>query len=113
MRYQRWFLAPLDVDGTPKGVHRACRAWSIRHIFENNLGLFEAEFESDELINAQSLAAVTVFPSLNTPADRLPQKVLDWLSGHGIVLGAGDTVLNVLRSLRDKFAEKFPIDLPI
>lgn len=113
MRFQRWCIATIDEDGWPKELRDRCQGWSHRHTFEGNKALFKVEFEQDELSESQNIPGVVVLPSLNAPASRLPQGVLDWLAAHGIVPDAGDTVLNVLRTLRDKFGEKFTVDLSV
>lgn len=112
MRFQRWCIATIDSDGWPKGLRDRCRGWNHRYTFEGNKALFEIEFDEGELSESQTILGVIVLPSLNAPAVRLPQVVLDWLAAHDVVPGADDTVLNVLRTLRDKFGEKFTVDLP-
>lgn len=46
--------------------------------------------------------------NLDTPATKLPQRVLNFLANQGIVPAPGDTILNVLRALRDKYESTSP-----
>ena len=78
----------------------ASRAQSLRELPDGSF-LLRCEFPSDQaLAAAQGLAGVTVLPSLQTPAERLPQAVKDWLAAHGVTLEPGDTLLNLIRKLR-------------
>jgi len=82
-----------------------------RATFPDGRGLFECEFEGEEHEAAQKIPGIIVLPSLTTPASKLPQKVFDWLASHGVTPQPDDTVLNVLRALRDKFGASFAVDL--
>ena len=106
--------AALVPEGSQPGL--ATRAQSLRELPDSSF-LLRCEFPGeDRLAAAQSLAGVTVLPSLQTPADRLPQAVKDWLAARGVTLEPGDTVLNALRKLRDSTSRSagdfFDISLP-
>ena len=61
--------------------------------------------EADPAVFLDPIPGLTLLPSLQTPADKLPAAVLTWLAARGIVPAAGDTLLNVLRALRDAGGE--------
>jgi hypothetical protein len=104
----RWVRAVPEGDGAPPFK---CREFSRRMELADGSVIFQAGFRPDELAAAQAVAGVTVLPSLTAPASRLPAAVTTWLAGQGITPAAGDTVLNVLRALRDKFGGSFDVDL--
>jgi len=112
MRYQRWCVATIDSDGCPKELRGKARGWSTRLIFADGRGLFDCEFETHEMDAAQGITGLIVLPSLTAPASRLPAAVLAWLQAKGVTPASDDTVLNLLRALRDKFGAKFLVDLP-
>ncbi len=89
----------------------ACRGWSKRCSLPDGRALYQVEFLDEELAKAQT-QPIIILPGLNAPASKLPQKVLDWLAGQGITPAPGDTVLNLLRGLRDKLGATFNVDLP-
>ena len=106
--------AALVPEGESLGLAR--RAKSLRDLPDGTF-LLRCEFPSAEaLADAQALTRVTVLPSLQSPADRLPQAVKNWLAAHGVTLESGDTVLNALRKLRDATSrgagDHFDISLP-
>jgi hypothetical protein len=111
MRYHRWCVATLAIDGWPEELRDKIKAWSLRLSLGDGRGLFDCEFEADEHEAAQKVAGIIVLPSLTAPASKLPSGVLAWLQGKGITPAADDTVLNVLRALRDKFGANFSVDL--
>ena len=113
MRYQRWCVATLGSDGWPEELRERVKAWSLRINLADGRGLFDCEFESDDLAAAQKIPGIIILPSLTTPASKLPAGVLTWLGVRGITPLAEDTVLNVLRALREKLVATFPVDLPI
>ena len=61
--------------------------------------------DGEAALFADGIPGLTLLPSLQTPADKLPAAVLTWLAARGIVPAAGDTLLNVLRALRDAGGE--------
>ena len=97
--------AALVPEGETLG--RASRAQLLRELPDGSF-LLRCEFNSEKaLVAAQSLPGVTVLPSLQSPADRLPQAVKDWLDARGVTLDPGDTVLTALRNLRDATGGRF------
>lgn len=54
-----------------------------------------------------------MLPSLTAPTERLPQAVLDWLANRGVVPQPGDTVLNLLRALRDAMKDSMGLDFDV
>ena len=103
--------AALVPEGESLGL--ASAAQSLRELPDGSF-LLRCEFNSEKaLVAAQNLAGVTVLPSLQSPAERLPQQVKDWLAARGVILDPGDTVLNALRKLRDATkGHFFDISLP-
>jgi hypothetical protein len=64
-----------------------------------------------DLANRQDLKDAYNFQllsDLSTPATKLPQNLLTFLAAQGIVPAAGDTLLNVLRAIRDKYESNSP-----
>lgn len=61
--------------------------------------------EADPAVFQNGIPGLTLLPSLQTPAGKLPATVLTLLAAHGIVPQTGDTLLNVLRALRDAGGE--------
>jgi len=57
----------------------------------------------------QADAKILVLPSKAAPAERLPQNIQSWLAAERVVINPGDTVLNVLRSIRSRFGLKFSV----
>lgn len=90
-----------STDPPPAGLTLAS-AWArVRELPDGSV-LLRCRFRSaEDLRTAQNVAGLTVLPSLQTPAARLPQAVKDWLAARGVILDPGDTVLNAVRKLRD------------
>lgn len=61
--------------------------------------------EADAATFANGIPGLTLLPSLQTPAEKLSPAALAFLAARGIVPAAGDTLLNVLRALRDAGGE--------
>ena len=121
MRITRYVLVPAapppEDDLAVQSLAVPCSGWS--RLRELPLGwlLVRCEFNSvKELLAAQQVSeasAAIVLPSLQSPADRLPQQVRDWIAARGVTLQAGDTVLNALRKLRDATGGHFfDVSLP-
>ena len=87
----------------------ASRAQSLFPLPDGSF-LLRCEFASAEtLAQAQVLPGVVVLPALATNANKLSQAVKDWLVAHGVTVAAADTILDVMRQLRDKFGQRFDI----
>ncbi len=65
--------------------------------------LYRVEAEAN--VFADGIPGLVLLPSLHVPTDRLPQAVLDFFVARGVVPSAGDTLLNMLRALRDAGGE--------
>jgi hypothetical protein len=61
--------------------------------------------EADAATFSNGIPGLTLLPSLQAPANKLSAPVLSFLAAQGITPQAGDTLLNVLRALRDAGGE--------
>ena len=121
MRITRYVLvpaAPIQADDLAvQSLAVPCSGWSRLRELQLGWLLVRCEFNSvKELLAAQQVAeasAAIVLPSLQSPADRLPQALKDWIEARGVTIDPGDTVLNVLRKLRDAHpGHFFDVSLP-
>ncbi len=93
----------------PESGGVASRAQSLFPLPDGSF-LMRCEFASAEaLAQAQALPNVRVLPSLATNANKLPQAVKDWLVAHGVTVAADDTLLDVMRRLRNNLGQDFDI----
>lgn len=89
---------PLPLGGTYGVVHwehRQLGPYCITRLVMHN------GFQS----SIESALGIQALPGLQSPASRLPSGFLSALSGIGIVPSGSDTVLNVLRALRNMHGE--------
>jgi len=109
---QRWCICDTMPDGSPS-VDRYARAWRHRRELPGGKLLILAEFEADgrELDAAQTDQTIEMLPSLTAPASRLRPQLLARLETLGVTPQPGDTVLNVMRAVRDKLGFRFRVDL--
>lgn len=98
MRFTRFVRS---VNPLPEGLKLASSWARVRELPDGSV-LLRCRFRSEEDMRAaQKATGLTVLPSLQTPVTRLPQSVKDWLIAHNVSFEPSDTVLNVLRKLRD------------
>ncbi len=93
----------------PESGGVASRAQSLFSLPDGSF-LMRCEFASAEaLVQAQALPNVKVLPSLGTNANKLPQVVKDWLAVYGVTVASDDTILDVVRQLRNNRGQSFDI----
>jgi len=98
---KRWCIAELSVDRTPIGVADRAAAWARRALLPDGRLLVEAEWDQQQLIEAERDPTVTVLPSLSAPAaTSLHAALLSLLAIWGVALGPTDDVQQALRKLR-------------
>jgi len=98
---------PADLVPESGGI--ASRAQSLFPLPDGSF-LMRCEFASAEaLAQAQALPNVKVLPSLGTNVNKLSPAVKVWLATHGVTLAADDTVLDVMRRLRNNRGQDFDI----
>ena len=87
---------------------------ATRLVLPDGSYLVYCEFNSEQtMVAAQSIGGITMLPSLSTPASRLSVGVRTWLVNHGVTVQPGDTVLNVLRALRNKIGKQDDFDISL
>jgi hypothetical protein len=109
MIYSRYVLGPTDGTGL-HGVYQ-----QISHLWENGDGnsLYRVMCDDDGFQTLNSDTSLTVMPSLDAPAERLTGAVADHFAANGITASSGDTLLNMLRKLRNsKGLQHILIDKP-
>lgn len=108
MTFLRYVIAQSDGQALYGNYH------GVSHLWEHEDGTSMFTVECDDLgfdaLNADT--TLTVIPSLHAPANKLGAKVQALLSKAGVTPQPGDTVLNVLRSLRNAKGLSMKIDSP-
>ncbi len=99
-RFYRYAVVTPDADGSLPDLS-ALSAWSRIGELEDRTVLLALEFDHAQFQRWQDTDAVFVLPSLGAPAEKLSGRPADFFARHGIQARPGDTVLNLLRSLRD------------
>lgn len=112
MKIERWCICEMLPDGRPTVADHTV-VWGKRRELPSARLLVRAQFEADgpELEAAQLDPRIEVLPSLTAPAGRLSARMQARLATLGITPSADDTVLNVLRALRDRYQLGLKIDL--
>lgn len=87
---------------------------AVSHLWQHGDGTSMFTVECDDFgFDALNMdLTVTVLPSLHAPANKLGPKFQAFLSQAGVAQQPGDTVLNVLRALRNAKGLTMKIDSP-
>ena len=111
MRYERWLRVTAAAGGYA-AMHRVGMDCSDNIECSDGSTVFRCQFDAPMLAEISALEGVTILPGLNAPADRLRPELLAWFASEGVSAEPGDTVLNLLRRLRDAKGGRFLIDAP-
>ena len=100
MIYQRYIIATDSIHGN--GLASVCKLWS----HDDGTSLFRVHCDDAGFVWLKSehdAGRITVFPSLDAPASSLTGRAKDYFKGHGnnIIAGQNDTLLNLLRKMRN------------
>jgi hypothetical protein len=101
MKFVRWCRVTPQADGTVASLRGLVGALEVKFYLPDGSAIARVEIDEPNLVTVQALADLVVLPSLNAPADKLPVAVQTWLTTQGVIIATGDTVLNVLRTLRN------------
>lgn len=98
--YRRFAVVELDGSMAPNSLPACCGAHRVGEL-NSTQALYELWFDHAQWQEYADAADYFCFPSLNAPADRMQSSQATYLSDQGVTAGTGDTVLNMLRALRD------------
>jgi hypothetical protein len=98
--YRRFAVVELDGAMAPNSLPACSAAHRVGEL-NSTQALYELWFDHAQWQVYEDATDYFCFPSLNAPADRLVSSQATYLADQGVTPGTGDTVLNVLRSLRD------------
>jgi hypothetical protein len=104
---KRFSISDTPPDLTGSAVQYHCRNWGGLY-FTRIHGSEEAVLDLDARQDLKDIHNFKMLSDLSTPASKLPARVLTFLAALGITPAPGDTLLNVLRAVRDKFESNSP-----
>ena len=105
MRPQRWVRFPPGVDPHDLTRSRSVSAAGKNIDLPDGTVYVEVEFShAGQIVALQMDARLRVMPPLETGFERLQQEDQDFLADNEVPVEPGDRVLNIMRSVRNKFA---------
>lgn len=114
MNIIRWCICEVGLDGRP-AVAQYAREWrqtyDVSVVGGPVLMKIEATFALEKFKAAQADPKIIMFPSRNTPARRMSQRLKNFLSDAKVVTDPTDRVSDVLRQVRNRFGHRFTRDI--
>lgn len=110
-QYYRFAVVTLNPDASLAAPLPDCQGWSRVSELGDGTALLEISFDHSQWNAWQDSDGAFLLPSLSAPADDLEGRPAQFFQKHSIAARKpSDTVLNLLRSLRNTKGFRFKID---